>query len=253
MAVKYSTGLRDKMNGLKATVKGAIIGATLAFVDGGLGVADTITDSGNGFVTAKFAPGDVLFVKGATTAANDSALTGVVITSVAEGVLTLPTASVHTAQVAPAGCVVAVAAGGSLKDIMKDGKLLFYTGTVPSSADAGVGTSTLLLTITQDSGAFVAGAFGNGLEFENDPTDGVMEKASGETWSGVAVASGVIGWFMWVGNPTDALGSSNVLPRIIGSCGLSNADLIVPNTSIVSGRTYTLDEVTLTLPAYYGA
>jgi hypothetical protein len=169
MAIRYSTGLRDKLNGLKATVKGAIVGDTLALVDGGAS-DDTITDSGNGFIDAGFAPGDVLFVQGCTTAANDSALTGVVITSVAAGTLTIPTASVNTAETFLAGTVIAVAKGGSLKDIMKDGKLLFFTGTVPASADTGQGTSTLLLTITQDSGAFVAGAFDNGLEFEDDPS-----------------------------------------------------------------------------------
>ena len=189
MAVRYSTGLRDKLNGLKATVKGAIIGAGIALVDGGEGVADTITDSGDGFVAAGFAPGDVLFVKGSTTGANDVSLTGVVITSVAIGTLTLPTASVNTAQAFPVGGVIAVAKGGSLKDIMKDGKLMIYTGST-FDPDDGPGTRTLLLTVTVDAGTFVAGAFGNGGEFEDDPTDGLIEKSASVTWKGVAAASG---------------------------------------------------------------
>lgn len=239
------------LNGLEATIKGAVIGAGLTFVDGGAG-GDTITDSGNGFVTAGFAPGDKLFVQGATTTANDTALTGQRIVSVVAGTLTMATDLVDTGEVGAAGCVVACCKGGSLKDIMKDGKILIYTGTVPDPDD-GYGSSTLLVTITESSGAWVAGAHGNGLEFENDPLSGVMEKASGETWSGIAVASGVAGWFMFVANPTDALGSSTTLPRIVGSVGLSSADLVVPSTNIVSGRTYTIDTFTFTLPQYYGA
>jgi len=251
MAIRYSTGLRDKLNGLKATVKGAIVGDTLALVDGGAS-DDTITDSGNGFIDAGFAPGDVLFVQGCTTAANDSALTGVVITSVAAGTLTIPTLSVNTAEVLPAGGVIAVAVGGSLKDILKDGKLMIYTGSV-FDPDDGPGTRTLLLTITESGGTFVHGAFDNGLELEEDPTGAFIEKKADEIWRGVAVASGVAGCFLYVANPTDALGSSTTLARFSGSCGGSTADMKMASTTITAGRTYTIDEVEFELPQYYGA
>jgi len=252
MTVKFSTGLRDILNGFEGVVKGAIVGATLDFVDN-VGDPDSITDSNNAFITQGFAPGDVLHVQGATTAGNNTQITGERILTVAAGTITFATAKVANAEVMPAGGFVAVAKGGSLKDTMKDGKLMIFTGSVPSDPDAGQGTSTLLITITQSAGAWVAGAFGNGLEFENDPLAGIIEKMSTETWQGVAVASGVAGWFMFVANPTDALGSSTLLPRIVGSVGLSTADLVVPSTSIVSGRTYTVDEFTFTLPMYYGA
>ena len=251
MIVKFSTGLRDILNGFEGVVKGAIVGATLDFVDNGAS-PDSITDSGSGFITQGFAVGDVLHVQGATTAGNNTQITGERILSVVAGTITIATNKVANAEVMPAGGFVAVAKGGSLKDTMKDGKLMIYTGAAPDPDD-GVGSATLLVTITESSGTFVAGAFGNGLEFENDPTDGIIEKASGETWSGAAVATGVAGFFIFVGNATDALGSSTTLPRIVGSVGLSTADLVVPSTSIVSGRTYTIDEFTFTLPEYYGA
>jgi hypothetical protein len=249
--IKFSTGLRDQLNGMKGTIKGAIIGATLACVDNGAG-ADTITHSGNGFVTAGFAPGDKLFAQGWTNAPNNVAFTGAVIQNVAAGVLTLLTGIVATAETAPAGGMIACCKGGSLKDIMKDGKILIYSGSQPASPDTAV-TSTLLLTITVGGAAWVAGAFGNGLEFEDDPLAGVIEKASAETWSGTAVASGTAGWFMFVANGTDALGLSTTLPRISGSIGVSGADLNISNSSIVSGRVYTIDEFSFTLPEYYGA
>lgn len=248
--LKYSTGLRDKLNGMQGVVKGAVIGAGLTFVDGG-GSADTITDAGGGFVTAGFAPGDKLFVKGATTGANDAALTGVRITGVAAGTLTIPTASVNTGEAGGAGTVVAVAQGGSLKDVMKDGVIKVYSGAQPASADDAV-QGTLLFTVTVGSSAWSAGAFANGLEFEDDPLSGEMEKNS-EVWSGVAVATGVAGWFRFFANPTDGGTASTTLPRIDGSVGTSGADLVMASTNIVTGRTYTIDTFKITLPAYYGA
>jgi hypothetical protein len=58
---------------------------------------------------------------------------------------------------------------------------------------------------------------------------------------------------MFVANATDALALSTVLPRISGSIGVSGADLNISNASIVSGRVYTIDEFSFTLPEYYGA
>ncbi len=251
MTIKYSTGLRDKLQGYKAVVKGAVVGAGLTFVDGG-GSADTITDSGSGFITADFAPGDILFCQGATTGANDTALNGIVIANVAAGTLTIPTGSVNTGESGAAGTVIACAKGGSLKDIFKDCVMYIYSGSQPSDPDDAV-SSTLLMTVTQDSGAFVAAAFDNGLEFENDPTDGVIEKASGEVWSGVCTTAGQAGWFMICGNETDARAASTTLPRMTGSIGTANADAIMPSTTLVAAKTYTLDSFALTLPMYYGA
>lgn len=251
MTLKFSTGLRDDLNGLQATIKGAIIGTGLTFVDGG-GSDDSITDSGNGFITADFAPGDKLFVQGATTPANDSGCTGVRLTTVAAGTIGLPTGSVDTGEAGIAGTVVAVAKGGSLKDVMKDGIINVYSGTQPSSPDDAV-AGTLLITITVDGAAFVAGAFDNGLEFENDPLSGELEKASGETWKGTGLAAGTAGWFRMIGNAADGGASSTVLPRIDGNIGISGADLNISSTSIVSGRVYTIDSYKITLPEYYGA
>jgi hypothetical protein len=249
MALKLSTGLRDKMLGLKGTVVGAIIGITLDFVDGS-GGDDTITDSNTGFITAGFAPGDVLFVQGSTS--HDGPCTGAVLTAVVAGTITFATGTVAGTEVALAGTVVAIARGGSLKDIFKDGQMHIYSGSQPSSPDAAV-AGTLLLTVTESAGAFVHGAFDNALEFEDDPTDGEMEKASGETWQGDGVAAGTAGYFRLVANPTDNGAADTVLPRVDGSVGTSGADLNMSTTTITVGATYTIDSFKLTLPQYYGA
>jgi hypothetical protein len=247
MALKFSTGLRDKINGLQAEIVGAIIGVGLTFVDGG-GSDDTITDSGNGFITAGFVPGQKIFVQGSTS--NDG-MSGIRTTAVVAGTITLPTGSVITGEVGLAGTVLAVAEGGSLKDIFRDGILEVFSGSQPSSPDDAV-VGTKLIRITVASGAWVAGAFGNGLEFEDDPLDGEIEKDS-DIWSGLGLAAGVASWFRLVGNPADTGGISTTLPRIDGSVGISGADINMPNTTITVGNAYTVDSFKLTLPEYYGA
>ncbi|MHC4310871.1 MAG: hypothetical protein ACYSW3_00185 [Planctomycetota bacterium] len=250
MALKLSTGLRDDMLGLVATVRGAIIGVGLAFVDGG-GSDDTITDSGNGFVTAGFAPGDVLFVLGANTAANDVACSGAVLTAVVAGTITFATGTVDTAEAGIAGTVVAIARGGSLKDIFHDGVLRVYSGTQPSDPDTAV-SGTLLLEVSESGGTFAHAAFANGLEF-GDAASGIIAKAAAETWQGAGIAAGTAGYFRLCANPTDAGGASTTLPRIDGSVGTSGADLNMSSTTITVGATYTIDSFQFTLPEYYGA
>lgn len=250
MALKLSTGLRNKLLGLQATVGGFIQGVTLAFVDGG-GSNDSITDSGNGFITQGFAPGDVLFVTGATTAGNDSGCTGAVLLSVVAGTIEFATGTVNTAEAGIAKTIVAYARGGSLKDVMKDGVLRIYSGSQPSDPDQAV-AGTLLLEITVSAGAFAHGAFANGLEF-GAAASGAISKAAAETWQDQGLAGGIASWFRFCANPTDAGGASTSLPRIDGSVGTSGADLNMSSTTIVAGSTYTIDTFTLTLPQYYGA
>lgn len=251
MALKLSTGLRDKMLGMVAIVKAiyseGIGGGNMAYVDGGAG-SDTITDDANGFVTAGFSPGDLIYTRGSTTAGNN--MSGVELTAVAAGTLTFATGTVAAAEAFPATGLIVCCKGGSLKDVFKDGVLKLYSGSQPSSPDAAV-SGTLLATITVSSGAFVAGAFGNGLEF-GAAASGAISKNS-DVWSGVAAASGVAGYFRLFANATDAGGASTSLPRIDGSIGTSGADLNMSSTTLTSGQTYTIDTFTLTLPEYYGA
>lgn len=252
MALKLSTGLRNLMLGMvgipKAVASEAITSGNMAFVDGGAG-EDTITDSGNGFVTAGFSPGDLIYIYGATTAGNN--LAGVELTAVAAGTLTFATAKVAAAEDFPATCHIVACKGGSLKDVFKDGILKIYSGSQPSSPDVAA-SGSLLCSITLSAGAHVAGAFGNGLEF-GTAASGAISKAAGATWSGVAAASGTAGYFRLCANATDAGGASTTLPRVDGSIGTSGADLNMSSTTITSGQTYTIDTFTITLPQYYGA
>lgn len=255
MALKLSTGLRNKMLGQvaqpKAILTNGLGGGTLTYVDGG-GSEDTITDSANGFITAGFAPGDVIYCYGSTTAANDTAfVNGVVLTAVAAGTITFATGTVNTGEAFAAGTVLVCCKGGSLKDIFKDGVLRIYSGSQPTSPDSAA-SGTLLLEISEDAGAFAAGAFDNGLEF-GDAASGAIAKATGETWQDTGLAAGTAGYFRFVGNAADTGAASTSLPRIDGSVGTSGADLNMSSTGVTAGATYTIDSFQFTLPQYYGA
>lgn len=243
MAIKLSTQCVNDLMGKQAVVKAFFQGNTGAYVDGG-GSSDTITDSGNGFVTAGFAPNDLIYTKGSTTGANN--LSAVALTAVAAGTLTFATGTVNTAEAfATTTCVIACK-GGSLRDIFKDGILRIYAGTVPATADAAGTSATLLCELTASSGAWSAGAFTNGLEF-SAATAGVIGILSGETWSGVNAASGTATFFRFFGNATDANGATTTLPRIQGTIGTSGTDMTTANTSLTASETTTCSAFTLTL------
>ena len=244
MTLKLSTKVRNAMLGDAEPTINIIVANTLAIVDGGAG-DDTITDSGSGFVAAGFKTGDTVYIKG--SAADDGSYT---CTGVTAGTLSFATGS-FTGEAAGTIFAVASAKGGSLRDIFQNGVIELYTGTQPTDADSAT-TGTLLGTFTLSSGSFSAGTETNGLEF-GEASSGELEKASTETWSMSAVATGTAGWFRLKGNATDAGGVSTALPRIDGSVGTSGSDLNMSSTSITSGNTYTIDSFKFTLPEYYGA
>ena len=249
MALRLSTGARNMMLGLEATISAILtdgIDSTAFAFDG---TAETITDSNSGFVSAGFVAGDIIVVNGST--GNDT-MTGVRIKTVAAGTLTFDTDAVIADEAdAPTGCTIAAATGGCLKDIFRNGILRVYSGSQPATADAAA-TGTCLVEITVASGAWVAGAEANGLEFD-DESAGTLTKCADETWSGVADNTGTAGWFRLYANPTDAALLSTVLPRIDGSVGTSGANLNMSSTSIVALATYTIDTFTFTLPLQYGS
>lgn len=75
------------------------VATTIAFNNNGL-TADTITDSGSGFLTAGFSVGDKLTISGSTS--NDDSTFGFEIATVAAGTLTLTVAGKLTTEAAGA-------------------------------------------------------------------------------------------------------------------------------------------------------
>lgn len=241
MALRLSTGLRDALLEKKATATNLMTATTISFGDGtGTGSIDQILDSGDGL--GDFIVGGKITVAGAGEAGNNSTFD---IVSVAAGAIGVPAGSLATESAGEA-VLLAGADGGSISDLFRNCVIDIYSGSQPADADTAE-SGTKLARITLSSGAFVAGAAANGLNFD-DADEGVLAKSTSETWSGEGLANGTAGWFRMYDN--DAVtGASTTEIRLDGSIATSGAQLNMTNTAITDGGTTTIDSVALTFPA----
>lgn len=129
----------------------------------------------------------------------------------------------------------------SLQTVLAYGCLKIYAGTVPSTADASLGSATLLCTITS-SGT------GVGILLSSTATSGAVPKAPGEVWSGANVASGTATFFRHVLLSDDGT-SSTTQPRLQGTIATSAADMIMTSTSLTAAAITTIDSYSVTWPA----
>ena len=132
-----------------------------------------------------------------------------------------------------------------ITEALNDGIIHIYSGSQPTSADDAV-QGTLLGKVTVDGGAWTPGSPTNGLGFDT-PVNGTLSKAAAENWLFNGIVDGTAGWFRFMGNAADALGSSTTLPRIDGSIATYGADLNLSNVSIVTGAPNTIDVFQLTM------
>jgi len=236
---RLSTGLRNALLERAATVPHAIAASTISFGDGdGAGGRDTINDSGSGL--GSFLEKAYVTVLG--SGSNDGTYK---ILSVTAGTIEVAAGSL-VAEAAGATVIMASAEGGSYRGLFRNCTLKIFTGAQPSSADDAE-TGTELCQITLNSGAFVAGQPGNGLNF-GQVASAQLHKEVDEVWSGVNGADGTAGWFRIYDN--DAVtGASTTAVRLDGACATSGAQLNLTNTSLVNGVTTTIDQVNLSMPA----
>jgi hypothetical protein len=129
--------------------RGSITGTTIAFVNSN---PDTITDSGNGFITAGFRAGQKITVSGATNPGNNATFT---IRNVTAGTITLLSTDALTAEAAGASVTII-----SQRQVTVPGKGTFtYTG--------GEGTTTLTGVTPNPS---VAGVVAGDIAFQTART-----------------------------------------------------------------------------------
>jgi len=137
--------------------------------------------------------------------------------------------------------------GESFADIFANCVIALFDGTQPATADADESGYTLLGLITLASGAFTPGVATNGLNWELD-ADGKVVKAAGEVWSCVILADGVAGWARVYDN-AQVEGLSTVARRFDGAVASSGATFIMPNTSVLTSETRTIDVASVQFPA----
>lgn len=112
---------------------------------------------------------------------------------------------------------------------------------IPATADASIGSATLLCTISVDGG-------GTGGTFDTSPSSGVITKATGETWKGTNVASGYASFYRGVlSADTGALSTTD--KRIQGTVGTVGKDLIVATAYLTSGVEQPINSFSIGIPA----
>lgn len=128
-----------------------------------------------------------------------------------------------------------------LATILQGGCLDIYSGGQPASADYAE-TGSKLVRITVGSGDLATA----GLAF-TAATLGVLAK-NVSSWSGVVSAAGVAGYFRFYCTAGTS-GSSATDRRVDGNIGVSGADMVLANTSLVAGATLTIDTFSLEVPS----
>lgn len=129
---------------------------------------------------------------------------------------------------------------GSFKDAV-DGKVIrIFSGSVPSDADASIGSATLLTTISVNGD-------GTGITMESSADAGVLEKNANESWFGTNEASGTASFFRVVSDDDDDSLSSSAV-RIQGTVATAGGDLYLAQTDLIQGEDQALDYFAAAMP-----
>ena len=131
--------------------------------------------------------------------------------------------------------------GDDLAAGLNGGVIRMYSGTEPATADASIGTATLMVTIS-NNGA------GTGINFEATPASGILSKATAEVWLGTLVATGNYSFYRF-SSLTDDGSESLVEKRVQGTIGVLNEDLLVSSVSKTLGDEQRIDSYAIGMPA----
>jgi len=129
-------------------------------------------------------------------------------------------------------------ATGSLKAALAGGELRIFGGTVPADANAATTGATLLCTLLDA---------GSGINFDTAAAGGVLSKDPGETWTGINAAGGVATFFRHVLS-ADANDASTTALRIQGTIATAGADMVLGNTTLISGAVQSMPNYSVAAP-----
>lgn len=130
------------------------------------------------------------------------------------------------------------------KTLFAAGFIDIYSGTRPTLANDAPPANTVKLATVYSNGTSL------GINFEANATDGILEKASAETWSCASMlATGTATWFRLreASDPGSAL--STTACRVDGTVGTSGADMNLTSISFAAGAPLTIGGGQFTLPA----
>ena len=130
------------------------------------------------------------------------------------------------------------------RTVLEGGFIHIYGGVEPVSADAAIDSAgnPLLCTIYSDGLAA-------GLNLAATATDGMIQKAAGESWTGSVIVSGVATFFRHVG-AGDSGALSTTEPRMQGKVAMSGGELNISATGLIAGAPQAINFYSLALPTF---
>jgi hypothetical protein len=134
----------------------------------------------------------------------------------------------------------ALAISGSLKATLDGGLVQIYSGAIPASADAALGSAVLLNEIS-------VGGDGTPVTFEAAAPGGILVKNVAETWVGTNEADGTPTFFRYVKNG-DAGDASASAVRFQGTAGPLGSDMFIATLPLVNGQPLSFELFQLAIP-----
>lgn len=129
---------------------------------------------------------------------------------------------------------------GSLRSLLSGMTLKIYGGAEPISADAALGSATLLCEISLDD-------TGDPISFEAAAVQNVLQKNSSETWKGTVQNTGVATFCrMELGSDTGNASTSEV--RIQGDVGIAGKFLNLSSTSLTASAEQVIANLAIAIP-----
>lgn len=258
MTARFSAGLRNYV-AQNGSYRNAMMGGTLKIYSGvqpataelapsGV-LLVTITDTSGAHTSEVRARGSVTLTGGASGSVDAITVNGV---SILPAAVPFNTSLTQTA----ADVVTAINDNQSIPEYVASSSGAVITLTAMyglGTAANGYVVATTVTTITKtdvNMGTTTAGVDSvNGLKLASVAA-GVLSKATGQTWSGVASATGTAGWFRFTSAVADsgALDSTSTQVRIDGAVSTSGQQLNMSSTSITSAATQTISAFDITLP-----
>lgn len=259
MTLRVSTGLRNHIAQSGSLKRGLQNGSLLLYSGAQPSSADAaatgtllarITDNSGALTYEVLPTGSVTLTGGASGSINTVTVDSMNI--IPNGAVAYNTSLNQTA--ADLAAAINAADTNPKYSAKASGAVVTIYGPIGSGTNLNGKTVTATLTtITAtyvNMGSGVAGvAPVNGLKF-GAAAAGVIAKLATQTWSGLGLANGVVGWFRFAGSVTDAqaLDSAGDYLRLDGSVGVSGADANMSNTNVVAGATQTVSSFAVTVP-----
>lgn len=225
-----------------ATVPGWVYAVTVAFKKG-TGAGGTLRVGTTGSPSALFASG---LMTGASWPAagpmdaNAPAPTAVFVATSTTTRITLENTDSGAGTTSLFDEILVRRLVSGFRDAMRGHFITFYTTSQPANADLAANGVRLVTFSLNGDGA-------TGLDYD-EPSSGVINKPSSQTWIGTSVAAGTAGWFrVWVaGDNPDNI--STAYPRWDGAMATSGAEINTANATIDSGAIQSIPACAITFP-----